>query len=54
MCLDCVVAKSGLDPADLDATMAAVATALRLHHVTDRCRACGTVTSVLSFDRPAG
>jgi hypothetical protein len=53
MCLDCVVAKSGLGPADLDTTMAAVATALRLRHITDRCLACGTVTSVLSLERPA-
>ena len=53
MCLDCVVAQSRLGPSDLDATMAAVATTLRLRHITGRCRACGTVTSVLSLDRPA-
>ena len=53
LCVDCLVMKSGLPAAELDATMAAVATALALHRTMDRCRACGVVTTVLSFERPA-
>jgi len=53
MCLDCIVVQSGVRTRDLDATLATVSGVLSLHLAGGRCQGCGTMTTVLSLDRPS-
>jgi hypothetical protein len=53
MCLDCIVVQSGVRTRDLDGTLATVSDVLSLHLTGDRCQGCGTMTTVLSLDRPS-
>ena len=53
MCLDCLVVQSGVRTRDLDGTLATVSGVLSLHLAAGRCRGCGTMTTVLSLDRPS-
>src|SRR5262249_2851808 len=52
MCLDCIVAQSGVRTRDLDGTLATVSGVLPLHLAGGRCWGCGTMTTVLSLGRP--
>ena len=53
MCLDCIVVQSGVRTSDLDGTLATVSGVLSLHLAGGRCWGCGTLTTVLSLDRPS-
>ena len=52
MCVRCIAVKSGLTPLVLDEAVGTIATVLVLHRVTDRCRVCETIGTVLYVDRP--
>jgi hypothetical protein len=54
LCGDCLGVTSGYGWRALDATLTTVAGVLRLRRAIGRCRTCGTTTTVLSVDRPAG
>jgi hypothetical protein len=53
LCTSCLVSKSGLSPAELDATLAIVRSALQLHSIRARCRSCGVHADVAFVDRPS-
>ena len=50
-CLECLVVKAGVTPGEAVAGLEQVANALRIYRETDRCRACGDTTEVLSARR---
>jgi hypothetical protein len=53
-CRGCLAVKSGVSTSDLDATLTTVQTVVQIRSATDRCRVCGTITTVLSIDAPPG
>jgi hypothetical protein len=52
MCENCIAPKSGLSAAQVQATVVAIEVDIWIYRTTDRCRTCGTVTTVLSLSRP--
>ena len=52
LCIRCLAAKAGGTLADLDAVIGNVETALVLHRLVDRCRACGDTEITFSVDQP--
>lgn len=53
LCARCLVDRSGLSLAQLDAALAIIEATVVLHRATDRCRACGITDVVFSVERPA-
>ena len=52
LCLDCISEKSGVTPDEVKDYLRRVDRVITLRQATDRCRACGNVTEVLSMFRP--
>jgi hypothetical protein len=54
LCLPCIVEKAGITPAEVDAALAHIARALTpdVDH-EGRCRACGSIRTVISLPRPS-
>jgi len=53
LCLTCIGAKTRLGPDEVDADLKRIGEILMLNQGVGECRSCGTVTIVLSAERPS-
>jgi hypothetical protein len=54
LCPDCLAAKAGATPAEIDGVVSRLSRVLRLHHpAVQPCGGCGQIGQVVSLDRPS-
>ena len=54
LCISCIAAKAGEPSAvSLEASMERIRHVLEMRRRQERCRGCGTLTTVFSVDRPS-
>ena len=52
LCMDCLQIKTRLGVDEVEDHLGRIGEALTLHRSRNKCRSCGTVTDVMSVERP--